>query len=368
MKVTVIGAGNGGRAYAAYLANLGIKVDLVFRTISNLSSIYRTHTIVSRGKIDNIVRIHRVTNDYSLALRNAKIILVVLPASVHKKVAEDIAPFLQEDQIILLNPGRTWGAIEFKNTIKRINPYVNVYVGETQTLLFTSRKIEDFGVEIYEIKKQVQYCFYPETCNMIVKPIIHRIFPQLYPVDDIRITSLNNIGMILHPVITLLNAARIENGKKFYFYRDGVSPSVACVLKELDKERLQIMERLGICAHSMLEWGYYSYGVRSDDYYELFQNIEAYKTILAPSTLNHRYLTEDIPTGLVAFSSLGTYLKVPTPTIDSLIQLGNVILHRDFMKEGRTVENCKVPIELICPSELESENYSFVDSNTMDFF
>ena len=243
MKVAVIGAGNGGRAYAAYLANLGIKVNLVFRTISNLSSIYRNHSILSRGKIDKILKIHRVTNDIELAIRNAKIILIVLPACIHKEIAKAIGPFLQDEQIILLNPGRTWGAIEFRNTLKAINPNGNVYVGETQTLLFTSRKIEDFGVEIYDIKKKVQFCFYPEHHNSIMIPIIRSIFPQLYPVDDIRITGLNNIGMIVHPTISILNAARIDAGKKFYFYQDGVSRSVAKVLKQIDQERLRIMDK-----------------------------------------------------------------------------------------------------------------------------
>ena len=352
MKVAIIGAGNGGRAYAGYLANKGINVDLVFRTISNLSSIYRNHSILCRGKIDKILKLHRVTKDYSLALRNAKVILIVLSASVHKEVAKAIAPFLEDEQIILLNPGRTWGAIEFQNVLKRINPNVNVYVGETQTLLFTSRKIEDFGVEIFEIKNRVQYCFYPEYLNSVVDSTIRYLFPQLYPVHDIRITSLNNIGMILHPVISILNAARIEKGKKFYFYRDGVSKAVANVLKEVDYERLQIMDKLGIKAYSILEWAFHSYGVLSDDYFEVFQNIEAYKTILAPNTLNHRYLTEDLPTGLVAFFYLGNYLHVQTPTIGSLIQLASVILNRDFMKEGRTIENCNVPIELITPPRL----------------
>ena len=349
MKATVIGAGHGGRAYAAYLSEMGIKVALVYRTKKNISTICKNKAILSRGKIDKIVKLHRVTDDYSIAIRNSKIILIVLPASAHRKIAEEIAPYLQNGQIILLNPGRTWGAVEFKHMVKKANPNVKVYVGETQTLLFTSRKIEDFGVEILEIKKSVQYCFYPERHNERVSSLIHSLFPQMYPVNDIRITSLNNIGMILHPTITLLNAGRIDSGEEFKFYTEGVTRGVANVLKQVDRERLNILSYLGIKSNSMLEWAFYSYNAISNNYYELFQKIEAYKTITAPTTLNHRYIIEDVPTGLVAFSSIGKHLRKPTPTIDSLIQLANVVLNKDFMKYGRTIENCEVPERLLKP-------------------
>ena len=57
-----------------------------------------------------------------------------------------------------------------------------------------------------------------------------------------------------------------------------------------------------------------------------------------PFNLDVRHLTEDIPYGLVTFSSLGKMLGVPTPVSDSIIKISEVLLDRDFWSMGRTVE------------------------------
>ena len=53
---------------------------------------------------------------------------------------------------------------------------------------------------------------------------------------------------------------------------------------------------------------------------------------------NARYITEDVPYGLVTCSSLGKMLGIKTPTFDSIIQLASVMNQVDYMTEGRTVE------------------------------
>ena len=54
--------------------------------------------------------------------------------------------------------------------------------------------------------------------------------------------------------------------------------------------------------------------------------------------LKMRYLTEDVPYGLVPLSGLGKMFNVSTPTIDAIIHLASLINQTDYMKVGRTVE------------------------------
>jgi opine dehydrogenase len=60
--------------------------------------------------------------------------LIVTPAFAHKTIAKQIAPFLKEDQIILLNPGRTFGAVEFRRMIEKKG--INFIVSVNNFLLF----------------------------------------------------------------------------------------------------------------------------------------------------------------------------------------------------------------------------------------
>lgn len=51
-----------------------------------------------------------------------------------------------------------------------------------------------------------------------------------------------------------------------------------------------------------------------------------------------RYITEDEPFGLVPTASLGSLLKIRTPTIDAEIQFASLINQVNFREVGNTVE------------------------------
>lgn len=346
-KVSIIGAGNGGRAFASYLAQRGHEVRLGFRTFRNIRKIFLTHKIISDGEIEGIFALDSVSNDYSRIIKNSDVILIVVPASAHSSIIKHITPFLTDNQVILLNPGRTWGAVEAYNIIRRRRPYLRIFVGETQTLLFTCRKRDDYGVSVLRVKDEVKCCFYPEYNNNYMRPVIGTLFPQLSIVDDIRVTSLNNIGAMVHPATVLLNSGAICRKQCFNFYRNGVNEQLGRVLEQIDAERCAIMEALHVDGLSYLEWAKEVYGVSATSMCEAFRMIDSYKTIGAPKNLRKRYLTEDVPTGLVPLQSIAHYLNIPTPTIDAVVHLVDTILGTNYATNGRTIENVNLPLRLI---------------------
>ena len=67
------------------------------------------------------------------------------------------------------------------------------------------------------------------------------------PAESVLQTSLQNANPIIHPAVTLSNAARIElTGGDFLFYEEGVSDSVGRLIEALDKERIAIGKELGV--------------------------------------------------------------------------------------------------------------------------
>ena len=121
------------------------------------------------------------------------------------------------------------------------------------------------------------------------------------------------MGAIFHPALTLLNAGRIESTRgDFQFYIDGVTPSVARVLEVLDRERVTVASSLGIRAHTAMEWLKMAYDATGSDLHETIHNQPGYYGIKAPATLNHRYITEDIPMSLVPIAALGQRYGVST--------------------------------------------------------
>jgi len=63
-----------------------------------------------------------------------------------------------------------------------------------------------------------------------------------------------------------------------------------------------------------------------------------YRGIMAPTHLNMRYLTEDVPCSLVPIASIGEMFNVPMPAIKSLIFLASALNKCDYYQMGRTVE------------------------------
>ena len=56
--------------------------------------------------------------DIEKAVENSDIILITSPASSHKELGELIGKNIKRKTLIVLNPGRTFGALEFKNAYK----------------------------------------------------------------------------------------------------------------------------------------------------------------------------------------------------------------------------------------------------------
>lgn len=364
MKFCVIGAGNGGRAFATYLSSKGYPVNLYNRSFSRILDIKKKGGIKASGEIKGYFPINLVTQNLELAVRDVDIILIVVPASAHKDIAEKIVQYLSRDQIILLNPGRTFGAVEFRQIIEKTGISFPVFIAETQTLLFTSRQLKKNGVKILKIKDLVDFAAFPNRDTFFVYDTLKDVFPQLNLVDDYLEMTLNNIGMLLHPTLSLLNASVMDRRKEFKFYAEGATPRTCEVLETIQNEINKIFEILGLKQFRFCNWVNKSYGVNKKCIYNAIQNIKAYDNIIAPKKLITRYFTEDVPTGLVPISSLAKFLGTETPVIDSVINLSSILCGIEFKNEGRTIEKLEIADFIKKRTVSKQDLYNFEQSLT----
>jgi len=351
---TVIGAGHGGKAMAAHLALMDFPVTLYNRTADNISVIQKRGGIElesNEGGLHGFVRLERVTSDMGAALEHADVAMVVVPSSAHADIARQAAPHLRDGQIVVLHPGRTCGAIEFCKVLREHGCARDVVVSEAETLIYASRSDGPSQARILRTKDSVPLAALPATQTTRVLETLAPAYPQFIDGVNVLHTGLNNMGAIFHPALTLLNAGRIEStGGDFQFYIDGVTPSVAHVLEELDRERVTVAASLGIRAQTAQEWLKRAYDATGSNLYEAIHNQSGYYGITAPKTLNHRYIFEDVPMSLVPIAALGQAYGVSAPGIDSMIRLACVIHRTDYWRRGRTLD--KLGIEGLSVNEL----------------
>ncbi|MFQ6096567.1 MAG: NAD/NADP octopine/nopaline dehydrogenase family protein [Armatimonadota bacterium] len=344
-RFCVLGAGHGGTAMAAHLALKGFPIALLNRSPQRIDPIRVQGGIElvggpASGVVGGFGALDRVTTDPGECIPDADVIMVVVPSTAHADVARMIGPHLRDGHTVVLHPGRTGGVLEFSRVLRDLGVKADINLAEAQTFIYASRCTAPAQATIFRVKNTIPVAAMPAHRTVRVLRQIKPAFRQFVPGDNCLKTSVNNIGVVFHPTITLLNVGRIEStGGGFEFYVHGVTPSVAEVLERVDAERVAVAAALGIRAMTAREWLYVAYDAPGATLYDAMRRQPGYKGIMAPQSIHgHRYVCEDVPTGLVPIASLGRMLGVPTATMDSLIQLANAVHRCDYWKTGRTVE------------------------------
>jgi len=331
-------------AMAGHLALMGFEVRLFNRTPDRIEPIRR------RGAIEVIAHdggelprgsgsLALATSEIEEAVKGADVIMVVVPATGHVWMAEEMAPHLADGQIVVLNPGRTGGALEVHHVFRQRGVSAKVIVAEAQTFLYASRAVNPAQVQIFRIKNSVPVAAIPAYRTPEVVKALSHAFSQFIPGDNVIKTGMDNIGAVFHPAVTVLNSARIESTRgDFEYYVDGITPSVAKVLEAIDGERVAVGAAMGFNCMTAREWLYIAYDAVGRTLHEAIQANRGYYGIQAPPHLNHRYITEDVPMSLVPIASIGEMLGSPCPAICTIIHLANLMHGCDYWESGRRAE------------------------------
>lgn len=324
---------------AGHLSKMGFPTRIWNRSKERIDHIVDRGGIDIEGVVEGFGKVDCATCDINTAIDGVDVVMIVVPASGHRYVAEKCAPYLTTQQTVVLNPGRTFGAIEFQHVLKERGIRARPTIAEAQTFLYVSRHTDFTRARIFQIKNSVPVAAIPAYKTPEVLGKVRRAYPQFVAGSNVLETSLDNIGAIFHPTLTILNAARIESTHgDFEYYLEGVSPSTSKILEAADSERVSIGTALGIHLHTAREWLYLAYDSPGRTLYDAIQATPGYKGVRAPSTLFHRYIYEDVPMSIVPMVSIGELIRVDTPILRSFIHLASAMSSQDFWEAGRTID------------------------------
>ncbi len=357
-KIAVLGAGNGGHAMAAHKTLDGFEVSLfeLPRFADHVRQVLDTGQItIEWPQRKETVKIHQVTTDIAAALKGAEIVFVVTPAFGHKTMAELCAPHVEEGQIISLMPG-SGGSLEFARIFKVQGVDKNVLLCESSTLPYGARLAGPGHVLIHTEAVTLPTGVFPAHRTDEAMGKLQEVYSTITPATNVLEVAINNPNPIIHPAATLFSVTRIEySGGEFYLYKEGMTPSVARVYEALERERLAILDGLGLKHHHYagLDPRGYNLGQTLDECHDRILNtsmdaafgarsIEAGIQMKGPTSVRDRYITEDVPYGLVLLATLGRLLNIPTPISDAVINLCGAINCADYWAEGRGVDELEL--------------------------
>ncbi len=344
-NVTILGCGNGGRSAAAEIALRGHRVTLFEMAdfAESVAKIRETKTIKSVGVIEGTATIHDVTSDIAEAIDGAEVIIIIVPTMFQLSYARLLAPHLQDGHNIVLMPG-SLGSLEFTEEIRRSGIEKDITVSDFAALPYATRIISPDTVKIFGRRAVLSMGVFPAEKSDRVMPIMEDLYPGIETMRDVLEAGLSNPNPTLHCLGVILNAGRIEHSHgEFYYYEEGLTQSVCKAVENMDGERVNIGGALGLNLLSLKDtYPVMKYGPTGDSFWQVIRGVQPLMGVKGPGELDNRYLTEDVPIGLVCFSQLGRQLGVDVKLMESVIHIAGAMLGRDFYENGRTLERCGI--------------------------
>lgn len=339
MRVAIMGSGNGGTAAAFEWAQAGHEVSMwdFERFDANIAAIAASGHIEGRVKFEGTAPIRYAGHDLDRALDGARLVLVVGPAYAHEAMGEALRGRLSRDTVYCVLPSSCNGAVVLKQALGLDLMDDTYVVGETHTLPYGCRLVEPGVVRVTtRVLDALFAAALPSSRTPELLAALQVVWPQAEAAKNVLQTTLQNGNPVLHPAIMLLNAGRIENtGGDFLFYTDGVTTAAARLMEAIDRERQELGRVLGIDIVPDPELGLRQGYVSESTYLKGYNEGIGFATSRAPSSLDFRYLTEDVPYGLVFMSELARQCGVATPAIDTVISLASIVLDTDFRAAGK---------------------------------
>lgn len=349
-KVAVLGAGHGGCAFSGHLAINGFEVGLYEhpKFKKNLEEIKIRGGIELIGAVEGFGKFSNATTDIKEVLQNADIIMVVVPAFAQSIIMEIALPYLEDGQIVVFNPDN-FASLEFRTMLENNGIKKDIKIAGTTSLLYACRRIASAKVNVFAVKNTMPIAALPAAETDTVVEALNEMFPEFTPAENVLETGFNNLNMIVHCPTAVLNIGRMEDTRgDFSFYWEGMTKSVCRVMERMDEEKMKVGNKLGIKMLSTLDLLQSFYpaekaGINLHDFLT-HSRVHGGHGPDAPLDLQHRYVSEDIPYGLVPVHSFGELASIPTSAIDSIISLASIINEVDYFKEGRTLQRMGLAI------------------------
>ncbi|PVI01588.1 6-phosphogluconate dehydrogenase C-terminal domain-like protein [Periconia macrospinosa] len=326
--VTIIGAGAAGFALAVDLKNHGVSV-LVYSHSNHLrhaNEVISKGQLTARGKVQGVA-IPWITADMAEAVAFSKIIILTVPSTGHHTVLHELRKFSLHQHTVIAVPGNLFSLI------------ADIQIGcvlETNLSPYSCR-MEGEQLIVMGKKHLISIAALQQDLDPMVQSTVQNLFSvQLKWCSSVIEVCLLNVNGVFHPLMMLMNAGRIEStAGNFFLYRDGLTRSVANAMRALDQVRIEIGEAFGLQMKSALEVSNECYGHSFTDLVELAQNSGPHNKLKAPSDLENRNISEDVPHLLVCWHSLAEKLGIDASPIKAVIILVEMATGVNYFEAGR---------------------------------
>jgi len=366
--IAVLSAGTSGIVHATDCAMEGKDVRLFEfpEFFGENRAIRYTNTIRMGGPQTNLYSFRRdglgtiplITTNMAEAVKGAGIIILTMPAVGFERLCEELAPLLEDGQVIHFMSGN-FGCCMLRKKMREAGCTKKVIMGDWSSQPHGARIVTYAGKELPEIEMfyraiTLRGCALP-SCDTEEWLSTLQYIPSMstvkHPViaDSVVDVSFSNINPLMHPAASVLGVSTMENWTgvlkrnpfEYSIYSHAFCKSIAEVQYSIYCEQRATTDALGTGIQPLKKEQFFTRsGVLAPEYIGEdaegipFEHPWKHQEGAGPHTITHRYVTEDTPVGLSAQRAFARVFGIATPTMDAIITLASVMTKIDFNKTG----------------------------------
>lgn len=346
MKITIAGIGNAGTTVGADLVKKGHQVTLLKTSRSlhndNYEFLAKNHEIHVKDKDCSYkVNVENVTDNMKEAIAGAELIIIYVQTNYHFDLIKRMKPYFEDGQTVLIEPGYL-STCYFMEYVKK-----DLTIIEAESSPIDCRITKPGHVQVLFKNVLNPYGVYPKKNQDKAEYILKELGYPFMITKNVAEAALHNPNLIVHTIGAIFSIPRIEyTGGDYWMYKEVFTPHVWNVVEALDNEKMNILEKLGCERLPYVEACKLRNSLNeNENALDVFRDYANNGSPYGPNVPDSRYITEDVPEGLVMLESLGKVLNIETPTTTGLINCASAALKINFRENGRTVE--KLGIENI---------------------
>jgi predicted dinucleotide-binding enzyme len=365
-RLTICGSGNAGHALAVvasqnfdgdidWLVGSEEKADLLRRRTS-VKSLHSTGAVTASAH-----RLRTISADPAQVIPNADIVMIVVPAFGHAAVLRRIRPYVSDTTTIGCLPTRGGFEFEAAKLVPGSRGMRRPIFG-LQTLPWSTRVVTPGEVvNIGAVKAEVVLAALPVSKTAAMAARLSEILGTLIvPSEGFLNLTLGNPGQFIHTGL-MYGHFRSWGGEEYE--EDGIpmlyaqaTDEMGTIVERLSDEAISVARSLEVQSGGALnlqsvlavhEWLQASYSHVTGDTSTVascFRTgpIQARKAPMVEiregkfvPNFGYRYLSEDIPFGLVITRALGEIANVETPMIDEVVSWAQSVMQTLYLVDGR---------------------------------
>lgn len=332
MRVAILGAGAIAYGSAALLSRQGHEPVLWSPSGARTKDLAAGAHLKASGQIEGTFR-PQIAASAAEAVRNAEAVMVALPAYGHRHVFDAVAPHLSNGQVVVISSHSSFGALYLDKALAARK--LKLPIVAWSTTVTTGRQRGTTEVNVANIRKKVDASVLPVSALKPALSLCRTLYGDRFNErPDILAISLSNLNPQNHMGIALCNLTRMERGES-WGQSANTTPAVGRLLEALDAERLAIAAAFGHSVRTIKDHYSLSFNVAPGSVGDMAGEMaKRGDATVGPTTLDSRYVTEDVPFGLYPTVVLGRIAGRPAVLHDAGVRLFSALYGRDFAAEN----------------------------------